>query len=124
MIRPESIQPVGGRECVQYREGGLTLLRLERHLPVGRLAGGHSPLFVIIPKNGDQRVGIVASSIVDIVETDVAVREYDGPHPGLAGLLNLDGRLTLMLRGEELLEVFRQNRPMVDAPLIPPGPGE
>jgi two-component system chemotaxis sensor kinase CheA len=124
MVKPELIQLVGGRECVQYRGGGLGLLRLERHLPVGSYPRQPAPMYLIIPKGGDQQVGIVASSIVDIVETDVAVHPYHGPHRGLAGMLNLHGRLTLLLRGQELFEDYRLGRPAVDAPLAAPGVGE
>ncbi len=121
LVSPELIQIVGGRECVQYRDGGLALLRLERHLPVGPFPSPPASMYVIIPKRGDQQVGIVASSIVDIVDTDAAVRQYQGPHRGLAGMLNLDGRLTLLLKGTELFEDYRQCRPAVEAPLLEPG---
>ncbi|MFH1034193.1 MAG: chemotaxis protein CheW [Pseudomonadota bacterium] len=124
LVKPELIQLVGGRECVQYRDGGLALLRLERHLPVGAYPSPAISMYVIIPKGEDQQVGIVASSIVDIVDSSAAVRPYQGPHRGLAGMLNLHGRLILLLKGEELLRDYRQRRPVVDAPLIETGAGQ
>ncbi len=105
-VAVQDIEPVAGGECIQYRGTGLPLLRLEKFLPVKAISSKATHLFVIIPRGPTPVAGIAAAQVVDILDTDVALRPYRGPVPGLAGIAPLRRRLTLFINMEELLATF------------------
>ncbi len=109
-VTPEAVHRVGEREFVDYRGEGLPLIRLEQVLPVSPLNGGLEELYVIVPKSARQPAGILASRILDTVETSVPVPDHNRPTPGLLGSSFLDGRMTLFLDLEGLLSLFEGRR--------------
>jgi two-component system chemotaxis sensor kinase CheA len=115
VINPAAIQRVAGRECVEYGGGGLSLLRLERYLPVAPCPPQASPLFAIIPKAGGHRIGLVCAAIEDVAFTRAAVQALPGPMPCAQGLVDLKGRLALLLDMAGLLAAFERDQPPTPA---------
>ncbi len=111
VVDPQAIQRVAGRECVEYGGGGLSLLRLERYLPVAPCPPQAAPIYAIIPKTGDHQVGIVCAGIEDVAVTRAEVQPFPGPYPAARGVVDLKGRLALLLSAQSLLESFARDHP-------------
>jgi two-component system chemotaxis sensor kinase CheA len=67
------VERAGHHEVVQYREQILPLVRLD-HVLHGDAGHADGPLQVVVCRKGEQRAGVVVAGILDIVETDLAVR--------------------------------------------------
>ncbi len=98
-IERHQIQRLGNKEYIQYRTGGLTLVRLEMHLPVSAVPADANELFVILPKApghslDDVRAGIVVWRVLDAVDVGVDLQPplFDGP--GMVGSGIVEGHLT------------------------------
>ncbi|MCF8063282.1 MAG: hypothetical protein K9M82_12245, partial [Deltaproteobacteria bacterium] len=87
---------------------GLPLIRLEQYLPVSPLARDLEEMYVIVPKSDKPQAGILASRILDTMETAVAVHDREHPLRGLLGSSFLEGRMTLFLDMPGLLSLFER----------------
>jgi two-component system chemotaxis sensor kinase CheA len=105
---PQRIERIGEREFVAYRGEGLPLVYLHKFLPVRPTARNGDELYFIIPKNKRSMVGIVASRILDTIETDVTIKKDAAMARGLAGSAIVDGRLTMFLNVEEILDLYEE----------------
>jgi two-component system chemotaxis sensor kinase CheA len=115
-LSPEAIHHVGGREFMDYQGEGLPLIRLEQVLPVSPLNEESEELYVIVPKWDGQAAGILASRILDTMETAVPEHNRNDPVQGLLGSSFLDGRMTLFLDAQALLSLFqRRSEPVKEA---------
>jgi two-component system chemotaxis sensor kinase CheA len=82
---PDRIERVGGHEVVQYRGQILPLVRLDHALQgYGEVAGETTQ--VVVCRSNDQVIGVVVTSILDIVEEELSVRSTldTGGHLGSA----------------------------------------
>ncbi|MEW5723431.1 MAG: chemotaxis protein CheW [Thermodesulfobacteriota bacterium] len=104
-LDPAAITRVGGREYAAFRGAGLPLIRLEHHLPVRSAPADAPELYVIIPRTEGPPAGIIASQIVDTIETDAAPAPERVRRGGLAGTAILEGHLTMFLDAEELMDL-------------------
>ncbi len=98
-----SIYRVGRREFVTYRGDGLPLIRLEHYLQVDPFPNDIDELYLVVPKAGDAAAGIMASRIVDILNTDAEVVDERAPTTGLLGSAVIEGKLTMFLDAAELM---------------------
>ncbi|MET0523993.1 MAG: chemotaxis protein CheA [Nocardioides sp.] len=73
-IRLELVERAGHHEVVQYREQILPLVRLDHVLHGDPGHGAGAPLQVVVCRKGEQRAGVVVAGILDIVETNLAIR--------------------------------------------------
>lgn len=110
-LEVDTVRSVGGRRCMAYQGGALALLYLDRYLPVQPLPQIARHMYVILPRAGGGEAGLVASEVLDILETELDIRHYPGPQRGVVGLCEVAGRLTLLLDLEGLLEAFGQDEP-------------
>jgi chemotaxis protein histidine kinase CheA len=110
-LEVDTVRSVGGRRCMAYQGGALALLYLDHYLPVQPLPQAGRHMYVILPRAGGAEAGLVASEVLDILETELDIRHYPGPQRGVVGLCEVAGRLTLLLDLEGLLEAFRQDEP-------------
>ncbi len=81
----DRIERVGGHEVVQYRDQILPLVRLDQALQGYGDAGGETSQ-VVVCRSNDRMVGVVVSTILDIVEEELSVRSSldTGGHLGSA----------------------------------------
>jgi two-component system, chemotaxis family, sensor kinase CheA len=107
-VTPEAIHHVGEQEFMDYHGEGLPLIRLEQVLPVSPLNGELEELYVIVPKSAGHPAGILASRILDTMETVLPAPDHHPPAQGLLGSSFLDGRMTLFLDAEGLLSLFEE----------------
>ncbi len=103
-IKVEDLRRVGFREYLQQPEQAIPLLRLEEMLPVQSPDVIPEMGYVLIPRSTDWNVGIFATEIVDTLEAspDKSQKLVEGP--GINGTALLNGRLTVFLDMEDLLE--------------------
>ena len=101
-LQRSAIEQVGGYEVVQYRDGLLPLVRLDRVYSADgadRFADVGSPddrLQVVVCSHRDVLVGLVVSEILDIVDDELAVRSALGSG-GRYGSVVVDGHVTEIL---------------------------
>lgn len=67
----DRIERSGATEVVQYRDGILRLVRLADAIGLPRSEADHPSFSVVVHEDGDERVGIVADRVVDIVQASV-----------------------------------------------------
>ncbi|NLH50984.1 MAG: response regulator [Myxococcales bacterium] len=96
-ITADQIERIGDKEFIQYRGGSLRLIRLHDSLSVSRPTEDQNQLFVIVPKNVKKSVGLVATKILDVLETDVDLDTSNIASPGILGSAILNERITLVL---------------------------
>jgi two-component system chemotaxis sensor kinase CheA len=101
-LQRSAIEQVGGYEVVQYRDGLLPLVRLDRVYSADgadRFVDVGSPddrLQVVVCSHRDVLVGLVVSEILDIVDDELAVRSALGSG-GRYGSVVVDGHVTEIL---------------------------
>ncbi|AOS45618.1 Chemotaxis protein CheA [Lacunisphaera limnophila] len=84
----------GTREAVQYRDGILPLVRLDRVLPGARAVTAQARLPVIVYQQGPGKtVGLVVHEIRDIVEDRIQLQEGTAA-PGISGSAIIQGTIT------------------------------
>jgi two-component system chemotaxis sensor kinase CheA len=100
-VQQSAIEQVGGYEVVQYRQGMLPLVRLDRLYGADQLAteqdqAAQDRLQVVVCLHREVLVGLVVSEILDIVDDALAVRSALGSG-GRYGSVVVDGRVTEIL---------------------------
>ena len=105
-VRSDQIERVGEREFLQVRGRAIPLIRLEDVLPVHEGARDED-FFVLIPRveegSATPVAGIVASRIIDTLDTDAQPEDSQMAVPGLLGSAVVEERLTLFLDTAGLL---------------------
>ena len=107
------IQRVGDREFMQYRNEGLRLLRLDRHMDVRPIPAGLEEMYVIIPKStgvaaatgANPPAGILISSILDAVDVDAELKPAEIRGAGLLGAAMVNDHMTLFLDPDQLMAI-------------------
>ncbi|MCL8027650.1 chemotaxis protein CheA [Nocardioides bruguierae] len=78
-MRPDRVERAGQQEVVQYRGQILPMVWLANELGTGgAFADPDSSLRVVVCRSEDQLLGVVVDDILDIVESDLAVRIENG----------------------------------------------
>ena len=107
-LQGSQIQRVGDREFMQYRNEGLPLIRLERHMDVRPIPADLDELYVIIPKSlgapgSNPQAGILISSILDAVDVDAELKPSEIRGTGLLGAAMVNRQMTLFLDPDQLV---------------------
>jgi len=103
-VSPDRVEQVGDRAFVQYAGLPLPLVRLEDVLPVGAPEEPTDRFYVLIPRLEGRRAGILARRIVDTLETDAVPDPSRLAGGGVLGSAIVEGRMTLFLDAERLLD--------------------
>lgn len=91
------IEHVGGREFLTYQDKSIELLRLEKFLSVKATSSEQKEWFLILPKAGEGRIGIIASEIVDTIEMQLELDTSIFSEPGVTGSAVVRGHLTVFI---------------------------
>ncbi len=103
-IERNDIESIGGSEYIQYLGSGLPLVRLEHQLPVDPIDPESDELYVLIPRvSKDKRAGILASRVIDTVETKVVLDRAAEDAQNIQGRAVVQGRLTTFVDASGLL---------------------
>ncbi|OPZ20839.1 MAG: Chemotaxis protein CheA [candidate division BRC1 bacterium ADurb.BinA364] len=103
-VRLQDVEQVGDGEYLKYDDGSLRILRLHDFLPVKPPAEAPQEFFVIVPKLVRNPMGIVASNIEDIIETQAAVDRRTITGTGVLGSAVIRGELLIFVNIYDLLE--------------------
>jgi two-component system, chemotaxis family, sensor kinase CheA len=95
-ISAHAIESSGGRRYMQYRGGTLRLLALEEVAHVTPREETET-LSVIVFTTGGREVGLMVSSILDVLEAEVTFDSVTFRQPGILGSAVLIGRTTLLV---------------------------
>jgi two-component system chemotaxis sensor kinase CheA len=107
VVQKVSIEEIGGRRSTQYRGGTLPLLDLSGVSQVHPLPDQES-FFAIVYSVGGREVGLLASQIVDIVESNEDFDETTFRQPGILGSTIFQSHTTLLV---DLYEAARSGLP-------------
>lgn len=105
-FRISDIKKVGSREYFNLLGKSTPLLRLENQISVRSFPEDSKEAFLLIPKPSYGRAGILASNIVDAVETNVALNQDESESRGVEGSAMLNDKLTVFLDPKELFSEF------------------
>ncbi len=96
-IEVKDIETVGEREFIQLRGTSLPLVRLERFLSVKPPDKEHKALFVIVPRMSRHPIGIIATQVIDVLETTIELDTESMREKGFLGTIIIAGRTMPML---------------------------
>jgi two-component system chemotaxis sensor kinase CheA len=103
-VEKPQVEWVGTRRFLKHRGRTIPLVRLEDVLPVRGGGEEADEFFVLIPRLEGLEAGIIATRIVDTLESDAQPDKSQLNAPGLAGSAIVEDRLTLFLDAAGLLE--------------------
>ncbi|HTO07698.1 MAG TPA: chemotaxis protein CheA [Myxococcota bacterium] len=103
-VEKPQVEWVGSRRFLKHRGRTIPLVRLEDVLPVRGGGEEADEFFVLIPRLEGLEAGIIATRIVDTLESDAQPDRSQLNAPGLAGSAIIEDRLTLFIDAPALLE--------------------
>jgi two-component system chemotaxis sensor kinase CheA len=99
----EKIERVGRRPVVQYRGAILPLVELSPVLgPIGVEQDRRRPVHVIVYASGDRNVGLIVSSILDVVTEAISI-DRSAARSSVVGAAVVQGRVIEILDAEDML---------------------
>ncbi len=110
-VKPDEIKKVDNTEVINFRDGVLSLLRLNR---VFKLGDDHETdyYFIVIIGSGDKKVGLLVDSLIG--EEDIVIKPLKDKFtnvPGIAGATILgDGTVSLILEVAQLIDLGLKTR--------------
>ncbi|MCX7823685.1 MAG: chemotaxis protein CheW [Syntrophobacterales bacterium] len=102
-IKGEEIEYIGGRRTIKHGKVSLPLVTLSDLARVKELDLEDEKV-VILLKYKNHEVGLLGTMPVDAVEVRVVLDEKTLRQPGIAGSIIMDGRTTLLINVDELIE--------------------
>lgn len=99
-----AIERLGRQEFLTFHGKGMPLLRLDHFLDVGPLPANQEKSYLIVPKAANGIAGILASQIVDTLETDTVLDPATADNNGIQGSAVIDGRLVRFIEPDRLLQ--------------------
>ncbi|MCP5041459.1 MAG: chemotaxis protein CheA [bacterium] len=101
-VQSSDIEVIGGTEYMQHLGKGLPLIRLENEISVGQISECDE-FYVLIPNANGSAGGILASRVIDTIDTEVAIDHSQDDPVCVSGRALIEGRLTTILDAEKLL---------------------
>ncbi len=104
-IKAEELQFIGGKEVIVYKGKVIPVVRLENYLPLQGLPPQdfYSVLFFT---EKEKTCAILASDIVDVLETTLEVEEGLYNHPGILGHKIIKDRTVLFIDIYKVIEMY------------------
>ncbi len=98
------IECVDKKEFIQYQGKSLRVLRLHDFLPVSKPETDPEIMYVIIPKLVKHKLGIIASEVLDVANTDSKLNTESVSGLGMLGSSIIDGKLSIFVDIYSLFE--------------------
>ena len=102
-VEAGEIEHIGGSEFMQHLGKGLPLIRLESQIRVSPIDAECEEFYVLIPRGEGSTGGILASRVIDTVDTAIALDHSSDDEVCVNGRAVIQGRLTTFLDAEKLL---------------------
>lgn len=119
MIQSSRLERVGDRELVEVDGAVLNVIRLDQFLSV-TTCPERSNLFLILPRDDNAPVGLLASEIVDTQTQSVKLDDRAYRADGVLGTAMIRGQIAVFLDVNRLVEMWRMSE--VRIPRALPGP--
>lgn len=104
----KDIELVGNREFIKRDGGSYPLVRIHDILPVSGPKEQTEKFFVILPKVSERKVGIIAASVHDVIETSINLDTQNIKGTGVMGSTIINNKLTIILDFNSLLQVINE----------------
>ncbi|QJA05510.1 hybrid sensor histidine kinase/response regulator [Thermosulfurimonas marina] len=104
-VKAEDLEFVGGKEVVQYKGRSVPVIRLENYLPIQPLPE-QEEYNLLLFEEGEKRVAVLVSEIVDSLETDLELDEDIYHTEGILGNRILNGRTTIFVDIYKIIEMY------------------
>jgi two-component system chemotaxis sensor kinase CheA len=115
-LQPLDIHYTGRLKYMEYQCRAVPLFSMDELLPATAWQPADQEMFVIFPKHVSTRAGIVASAIIDTMETDrLLQRDASWPEPVL-GKLFVNDMMVQVLDHEKIADLMDQNSQLKAAP--------
>ncbi len=98
------IEQMGHRKFLPYQGKSMALIFLDDYLPVNAVDNDLKEAYLIMPTFGDGVTGIVATAIIDAIDTSMHLDDSFIEHPGVSGSAVINNHVTLFLNPQGLLE--------------------
>ena len=121
-IDASQLQKIGSKYYFTFQGRAIRVIWPEHYLPLHHAKAKLETLYIILPKLAKQSVGLVASALVDTVQTRIKLEPGGVDGPGIFGSALIQGRLVVLLNLHELFlqatpEYYRLPAPRTDAAL-------
>lgn len=104
----KDVELMGSRRYLPYRGKGLRLVDLNEFLPVAPMNLDTAEAYLIIPKEGDGSFGIMASQIIDTLDTNIVLEKSHIKHTSVNGSAVINGHLTLFIQPKGIFDSLSQ----------------
>jgi len=95
-VERRAIETAGGRRVLKYRGASLPLFSADEAAAVSPLCD-NDRLFVLVFRMGERLLGLLASEIIDSMETEGVIDELTHRQPGIFGSTFIGERLVLLV---------------------------
>ncbi len=102
-VNPSSIHHTDTLKYLEYNHQAVLLYSMEEFLPASPCDQSGDQVFVIFPKNLSSRVGIMASKIVDTIQTNEKISKDAACPDSVLGKLFVDDRMIQVLDHEKII---------------------
>ncbi len=109
-VEPGAIERIGSKEFLKYEDKSLRLLRLHDYLPIQPPETGtdEAALFVIVPKMTAHPLGIIATSVEDIIHAQLDIDSKTLIAPGIFGTAMVNKQMLVFI---DIYPVFEKAEP-------------
>ncbi len=104
-IEASKLEYVGGKEVVQYKDRSVPVIRLENYLPIQPLPE-QDEYNLLFFEEGQKKVAMLVSEIVDSIETDLELDEDIYQTEGILGNRIINGRTTIFVDIYKVIEMY------------------
>ncbi len=102
------VEIVGSKEFLKRDGKSLPIVRIQDYLPVSSPQQSSKEFYIILPRNTEQKVGIVAQTVFDVVNTQLTLDTSNIKGIGVMGSTIINNRLTILLDLNSLLSAVEQ----------------
>ncbi len=103
-IRSKDIERVGSKEYIKYLGGSLRLLRLHDFMAIARPTEEPEFLYVIVPNLVASPLGIIATEVIDAIESAAQLDERGITGKGILGSSIIEDHLTIFVNVYSIFE--------------------
>lgn len=107
-VESDQIERIGSKEFIKRDDSSFPLIRIHDFIPVSPPGDLPKDFFIILPKNSERKVGIVAQTVYDVMETSITLDTNNIKGAGIMGSTILNNRLTIIIDMPSLLTAIEQ----------------
>jgi len=107
-VTPTDIHYTGHLKHIEYKGQAVLLFSMDEFLPAVECDLASEQIFAVFPKQVSARVGILASGIIDTIETDKFIDRDDACPDPILGKLFIDGMMVQVLDHEKFADLIEQ----------------